>query len=45
MTGRPIDLSIPYPISIHTSPKGGDSKMMQLNYYLTYFNPHLPEGR
>ena len=32
-------------ISIHTSPKGGDGSLIRSWYVLSYFNPHLPEGR
>ena len=32
-------------ISIHTSPKGGDSHPGWCSRWSQYFNPHLPEGR
>ena len=32
-------------ISIHTSPKGGDTRWRVTGATWTYFNPHLPEGR
>ena len=32
-------------ISIHTSPKGGDFRVIHARAVMQYFNPHLPEGR